>query len=78
MNKSIRIPDWRFFHPYSGDFVKLLSKKMTYLCLVMGSGSKSRVQVPFPGFRSGTKKVGLSLGFGFFWLPDDITIDGFG
>ena len=34
---------------------------------MMGSGSKSQVRVPFPGFGSGlgTKKVGFSSGFVF-------------
>ena len=31
MNKSIRIPDWRFFYPKTGDFVELLKLKPIYL-----------------------------------------------
>ena len=34
VNKSIRIPDWRFFHPKSGDFVHLLTKKM-FTCILI-------------------------------------------
>ena len=54
------------------------------LGVVMGSGSKSWVRVGiryhFPGMGRDQvpKKVGFSHWFVSFWLPDYITIDGFG
>ena len=58
----------------------LANGSFTLRQLVMGSGSKSQIRVPFAGFGSvsGTKNVGFSSGFGGFWLPDYITTDGFG
>ena len=62
--------------PYSGNSLTVYNLSRA-LQIVMDSGSKSRVRVPFPGFGSGTKKVGFSSGFGRFWLPD-CDIDGLG
>ena len=53
-------------------FVDLVLSIYPHSHLVMGSGSKSRVQVGF-GSGLGTKKVGFSSGFLGSWLREHIT-----